>query len=148
MRDRRMGMGRVGCVFLLLNQNNFPLPCEQVGLAAKQLQVRRKEVACVPCCASCQLSPGQEPAPYVPSPSEEEDIAALHSFLTSFAHFTFEIVNFQAYLRSSRNFLPRRLLLALMTVFFVFALARCETCFDLFSHYENAFIYDAQQGDS
>lgn len=80
--------------------------------------------------------------------SEEEDFSAFHSFLTSFAHFSFEIVNFQAYLPSSRNFLSRRLLLALMTVFFVLPLTRCETCFDLFSHYENAFIYDAQQGDS
>lgn len=35
-----------------------------------------------------------------------------------------------------------------MTDFFVFAVTRSETCFDLFSHYETVFIYNAQQGDS
>lgn len=66
MRDRSMGMACVGCVFLSLSWNTFPrlpLPCECVGLAAKQLQVRRrKEVDCLQCYASFQHSPGQEPA--------------------------------------------------------------------------------------
>lgn len=100
MRDRRMGC--IGHVFLPLSQNTFlrfPLPCEWVGLAAKQLQVRRKEVDCLLCCASCQLSPSQEPALCVPASSGEDDVAGFHSFPT-FAHLSFEIVNFQSYLLS------------------------------------------------
>jgi len=101
MRDRRMGMGCTGCIFLHLSWNIFPrlpLPCDWAGLSGKQLQVRRrKETDCLLCCASCQISPGQEPASYLLLPSEEEEIAPFNSFLNSFAHFSFQIVNFQAY---------------------------------------------------
>lgn len=117
-----------GLVWLL---NNFKLGEE-----------RQRTAVCA--CDSCQITPRQELVPCAQQPQKRIlQCSILFSLLLPIS----VLKAFQAYKHSSRNFLLR-LLLAVMTAFFVFPLARCETCFDLFSHYENTFIYDAQQGDS